>query len=191
MAIDAFVQFKDGGVSAQVLNGETQDKAMKALSPTPFDISEWSFGISQTVNMGSASGGASSGKVSFDPFTIKKVVDKSSPFFFATLCTGGHYKSVNLLVRKSGVAQGKSGGIYFEINFYMAFITKIDWSHDDAAPTEEITFDYGAMQLSYKKQMPTGGLDTKVTATAAWNKLNNSKEWPPESGQKDPVMAKA
>jgi len=187
MAIDAFVQFNGEGASAQQLNGETQDKSMKALKPTPFDISEWSFGISQTVSMGSASGGASSGKVSFDPFTIKKVVDKSSPYFFATLCTGGHYKTVNLLVRKSGVAAGKSGAIYLEIDFYMAFITKIDWSHDDTAPTEEITFDYGAMQISYKKQMPTGGLDTK-TQTTAWNKLNNTKTWPTESGLSKPVM---
>src|SRR5579859_738847 len=157
MAIDAFVQFKDEGASAKVLNGETLDKTMQSLTPRPFDISEWSFGISQTVSMGSATGGAGAGKVAFDPFTIKKVVDKSSPLFFATLCTGGHYKTVNLLLRKSGAVKDKSGGIYLEINFYMAFITKIDWSHDDNAHTQEITFDYGAMQISYKMQMPPLG----------------------------------
>jgi type VI secretion system secreted protein Hcp len=187
MAIDAFVQFKGGGIAAQPLNGETQDKAMKTYSPTPFDISEWSFGISQTVNIGSATGGAGAGKVSFDPFVIKKVVDQSSPSFFSTLATGGHYQCVNLLLRKSGSVKDKSGGIYLEFNFYMAFITKIDWSHDDTAPTEEITFDYGALQVSYKMQKPSGELDSSIKQ-AAWNKLKNTNVWPTESGQAKPVM---
>lgn len=187
MAIDAFVQFNGEGAAAQQLNGETQDKTMAALKPTPFDISEWSFGITQTVSIGSATGGAGAGKVSFDPFTIKKVLDKSSPFFFSTLCTGGHYKTVNLLVRKSGVQAKKSGGIYFEIDFYMAFITKIDWSHDETAPTEEITFDYGAMRIAYKKQTPDGSLESSPKM-AAWNKLDNSNVWPSQSGLANPVM---
>jgi type VI secretion system secreted protein Hcp len=187
MAIDAFVQFNGEGASAQQLNGETQDNSMIKLKPTPFDVSAWSFGITQTVSMGSATGGAGAGKVAFDPFSITKVLDKSSPFFFSTLCTGGHYKTVNLLVRKSGVQQKKSGGIYFEIDFYMVFITDIEWAHDDTAPTETITFDYGAMRFNYKKQMPDGKLDNKPIQSA-WNKLDNSSTWPTESGMAKAVM---
>ncbi len=175
MAIDAFVQFTGDGASAAKIVGETKDQTMSKLSPTPFDIKEWSFGLTQSVNIGSGSGGAGAGKVAFDPFVIKKSIDTASPKFFHTLCVGGHYDNVALLVRKAGAAKDKSGGVYLEFDFKMAFITKIDWSHDDPAPTEEITFDYGALQVSYKPQLKTGGLDSAITVS--WDKLTNSSNW--------------
>ena len=152
MALDAFLQFKGEGASAATIEGETLDKIMGKESPKPFDLQNWSFSISQDVNVGSASGGMGAGKVKFEQFAITKQIDKSSPLFFHTCCTGGHYDEVNLLIRKSGGAKDQSGDIYLQFNFKMVFVSNIAWTHADPAPTEAITFDYGALRIKYKPQ---------------------------------------
>ena len=82
MAVDAFLQFKGGGAAGHDIEGETYDKTMRNMKPLPFDIQNWNFGITQDVNIGSASGGIGAGKVNFNPFKITKAIDKSSPLFF-------------------------------------------------------------------------------------------------------------
>jgi type VI secretion system secreted protein Hcp len=49
-----------------------------------FEISDFSFDIEQTLNIGSQSTGAGAGgKATFNPFSITRKVDRSSPIFFA------------------------------------------------------------------------------------------------------------
>lgn len=172
MAVDAFVQFGKGGAAGVEIEGETLDRDMSKMKPRPFDISDWGFSITQKVNMGSATGGAGAGKVEFDEFTITKVVDKSSPSFFAALCTGGHFETVTLMMRKSGAVKGASGGIFLKFDFKMVFCTGVDWSHDEEAPTETLTFQFGALQVSYKKQNKDGSLGAELTG--AWSRVLNS-----------------
>lgn len=175
MAVDAFLQFKNAGAAGHDIEGETFDKQMRSMSPKPFDIQSWNFGITQDVNVGSASGGIGAGKVNFNPFKITKAIDKSSPYFFATLCTGGHYQDVVLYMRKAGTSKDKSnspdGDVYLKYEFKMAFVSNISWSHNDPAPNEEITFEYGALQVTYKLQKKDGSLDKPVTT--AWSRVLN------------------
>src|SRR5215469_6389743 len=125
------------------------------------------------------------GKVEFQPFKITKQVDKASPDFFMTCCQGGHYEKCSLFIRKSGGAAGRSGVIYLKFDFLMVFVTEIGWSHDDTAPKEEITFDYGAVRVSYSRQLKSGQLEQAIDASfdatgkqyASWSKLLNSKEF--------------
>jgi hypothetical protein len=35
------------------------------------------------------------------------------------------------------------------------------WSHDDEAPKETVTFEYGALVVQYHQQMPDGAVSTK------------------------------
>ncbi len=125
------------GVAAPEIIGETLDREMRRLYPspnTPFDLQNWSFGISQDVNIGSATGGIGAGKVNFDPFKITKAIDKSSPHFFGTMCTGGHFEKATLMVRKSGAVADQSGGIYLQFDFLLVFVTNVSWSHSDPRP---------------------------------------------------------
>ena len=157
MALDAFLQFTDGGnPGAVTLHGETQDLEMKLLDPKPFDISTWTFGASQQVNVGSSSSGIGTGKVEFQPFKITKQVDQASPYFYQTCAQGGHYEQCTLLIRKGGGVKGQSGMIYLRFDFKMVFVTQINWSHDDTAPKEEVTFDYGALRVAYSPQSRKG-----------------------------------
>jgi type VI secretion system secreted protein Hcp len=189
MALDAFLQFNNtGSDSAPEIRGETQDVVMSKLKPfPPFDLQGWSFGASQAVNVGSSSSGIATGKVEFQPFKITKQVDTCSPAFFKTCAQGGHFPECTLYVRKGGGAVAGSGMIYLRFDFKMVFVTEISWSHDETAPKEEITFDYGALQLSYTKQRSTGGPAKEITtgassspggeATVSWSKLLNNNSF--------------
>ena len=173
MALDAFLQItKGGGTAAPDILGETLDREMRKLNPAPFDLQNWSFGISQDVNIGSASGGVGAGKVNFDPFKVTKAIDKSSPSFFGTMCQGGHFESAKLMVRKAGAVAGQSGGIYLQFDFLLVFVTNISWSHGDPAPTEEITFEYGALQVNYHEQAKQGQL--QPVKQTKWSRVLNS-----------------
>ena len=51
------------------------------------------------------------GKVTFNPFSITRKVDKSSPIFFQNACSGKAFKSVFLGIRKS--AGNEATGVFF------------------------------------------------------------------------------
>jgi type VI secretion system secreted protein Hcp len=175
MALDAFLQFKGKGTSAAEIEGETQDVVMKKETPPPFDLQDWRFGISQEVNVGSASGGIGAGKVTFEQFSVTKNVEKSSPLFFLTCCTGGHYDHCILSIRKAGTDPKKSGGVYLRFDFKLVFVANIAWSGDDSpAPKEEITFDYGALQVTYQPQKKDGSLEPELNA--AWSRVLNKAD---------------
>ncbi len=68
----------------------------------------------------------------------------------------------------------------------MVFVTEIAWSHDDTAPKEDITFDYGAMRVTYSPQQRSGAPKAAITTdasnpggskTVSWSKLLNSDEF--------------
>ncbi len=173
MAIDAFLRFTKPG-SAIAVEGETQDKTF-SKSPAAFELQKWSFGASNTATISSATGGAGAGKAEFDAFTVTKTVDKASPLLFLTSCLGGHYEGVTLSLRKSGGSQSDAGTPYIVWEFKLVFIEKIQWSSGDDAPTEDITFRYGAIQFSYTPQLAGGTQGTQVQTT--WSQILNDKEF--------------
>jgi type VI protein secretion system component Hcp len=67
---------------------------------------------------------AGAGKVTVDPFVIKKTTDKASPLFFKNCCAGTHYKTVNIEMRKAGVDPGTSGKPFLVYKFGTVFTTK-------------------------------------------------------------------
>src|SRR3954451_9579978 len=76
-----------------------------------FEIEDFSFDIEQTLNIGSQSTGAGAGKVTFNPFSITRKIDKSSPTFFQMACSGTAFKQVVLGLRKSAV--GETSGKFY------------------------------------------------------------------------------
>ncbi len=57
----------------------------------------------------------------------------------------------------------------------MVFIEKMQWSSGDDAPTEDITFRYGAIQFSYTPQTAGGTSGTQVQTT--WSQILNDQEF--------------
>lgn len=175
MAIDAFLQFGKGGAAGGPFDGETQDAYFRKKSPPPFEIQNWSFGGANKATIGSATMGAGAGKAEFEPFKVTKNIDKATPYLFLNCCRGAHFEELTLWVRKTGTSPEAAGAPYLEWNFAMAFVSQIAWSNSDPAPTEEVTFVYGAMRFNYQAQDRTGQL--KPPKTFEWSKVHNAKEF--------------
>ena len=171
MAFDAFLVFAGGGAGATDIEGETLDDEMK--DKKAFEIIEFNFDIENTLNIGSASGGAGAGKVQFNEFNVKKRTDKASHVLFLNCCSGGHFNDVYLLLRRSGGAKDKTGVNYLKFSFKLVAVKKIAWSGStgDDVCEEEVTFEYGAMMIEYKPQDETGKME--AAKHAEWSRVKN------------------
>ncbi|OAI49783.1 hypothetical protein AYO44_06185 [Planctomycetaceae bacterium SCGC AG-212-F19] len=172
MAFDAFLTFTEKGPGAEKIAGESQDPTY-GDDKGAFEISEFSFGAENTLSIGSATTGAGAGKATFKEFTVKKLVDKSSPLILKTLGSGGHYKKVFLSIRKSGAVVGKSGQAYLNFCFGMVAVKSIEWagSTGDDTPTETVIFEYGALLVGYKQQKQDGSLGSPTFG--GWSRIEN------------------
>jgi type VI secretion system secreted protein Hcp len=138
-----------------------------------FEIEDYSFDIEQTLNIGSQSTGAGAGKVTFNPFSITRKVDKSSPTFFQNACSSTAFKSVYLGLRKS--AGNNASGVFFLVfQFKLVAVKTIAWAHDDEAPKEKITFEYGGLLVKYGQQNSNGQISGVFPG--GWNRVKNMSD---------------
>ena len=192
MAVDGYMFFKhyDKNYSGAYLKSETQatldpkvnDEPLmktffsdvvtknKATDPVLFEIEEFSFGIEQTLNIGSQSTGAGAGKVTFNPFSITRKIDRSSPTLLQMSCAGQPFKEVVLGLRKS--AGGTvTGRMYLVFRFKLVAVKTINWSNDEESPKETVEFEYGGLQVHYSQQDPDGSMRTAIPG--GWNRVFN------------------
>jgi type VI secretion system secreted protein Hcp len=175
MAFDAYMWFEEPGGGAVLPEGETTDKEFS--SKKAFEIYSFSLGASNPTSIGSASGGASSGKVSFSDFNVMKKTDKGSPKLLQTCCSGGHFGKVTVALRKSGQDKAKAGESFLVYEFHKVFVSSVQWSASaggDDVPTESLSLAFGAFKIGYKPQKSDGSLGTEVPATWSLIKGDNS-----------------
>jgi type VI secretion system secreted protein Hcp len=199
MAIDSYMAFQLYGGPGQggaFLDAESQVDLKgnsEPLMTTPtnaftagkvFEIEDFSFDIEQTLNIGSQSSGAGAGKVTFNPFSITRKIDKASTIFFEMACSGTAFAQVSLGLRKSAGAGGAGAGgvsglMFLRFDFKLVAVKTISWSHDDESPKEEVTFEYGGLQVRYNQQDPSGAMSGGQAAifTGGWNRVKNIKDW--------------
>jgi type VI secretion system Hcp family effector len=197
MAIDAYMAFKPyngewlASESQVVLTSSNNEPLMGAepiafpktqpTAPVVFEIDDFNFDIEQTLNIGSQSKGAGAGKVTFNPFSITRKIDRASPQFFQMACSGTAFQQVILALRKSagGVGTGDndaSGKIFLRFDFKLVAVKTISWSNDEDSPKEEVTFEYGGLQVRYNQQDPSGNFTSSNLFTAGWNRVNNKSD---------------
>jgi len=162
MAIfDAFLKL-DG------INGESADAKHKG----EIDLVSFSWGATNPVSIGSATGGAGAGKLKFDDLRVVKKVDLSSPKLFQACATGQHISTGTIVVRKAGGVQLE----YLKLNLNLIFIKDIQQQgtpQGDEIPLEEITMAIGSLQFQYQQQ----GSDGKAQggpSIASWNVVTNN-----------------
>ncbi|MBV8551425.1 MAG: type VI secretion system tube protein Hcp [Acidobacteriaceae bacterium] len=168
MAFDAFMYFTGGDPAVQ---GETTDSTY--TSKKAFEIYSFSWGASNPVTVGSGTTGMGAGKVSLSSFNIMKRTDNASPTLFKACCTGTHYPSASVVLRKSG---GKAVD-YIQYDFNEVMVESIQWSGSsggDDTPTESVSFAYGEVTINYTPQTKDGTLGTKNSAK--WNQTTNKSE---------------
>jgi type VI secretion system secreted protein Hcp len=175
MAFDAFLVFGDPGPGAVKIEGETQDKEMK--DKKAFEIESFEFGVENTLNIGSKSGGAGAGKVQFKEFSVEKTTDNGSAGLFRTCCSGGHYNDVELILRRSGGDREKSGTPFLVYKFKLVAVKDITWSGSDGddVPSESVVFEFGAIQIEYTQQKTDGSKGG--TDTQKWSRVKNSNDF--------------
>lgn len=188
MAIDAYMYFKD--YNDKFLKSESQVEAKQGGPSDPlwakggfdkaqkdfglFEVEDFSFDVEQTLNIGSQSSGTGAGKITFNPFSITRKIDRSSPDFFNMACSGTPFADVRLGARKSAGGT-QSGIIYLIFAFKMVAVKTISWSYDDEAPKETVTFEYGGMFIYYRQQKPDGTLDG-TEYQKGWDRVRNVAE---------------
>ena len=183
MAIDAYIAFQQYA-AAGWLDSESQvdlshDTEPLMTTPTPlapgkiFEVESFSFDIAQTLNIGSQSTGAGAGKVTFNPFSITRKVDKASPLLFQMAGSGTPFESVALALRRSG-ATAASGAIFLRYDFKLVAVKTISWSSGGDAPMEAVTFEYGGLQVRYAPQTATGALAPPISG--GWNRVTNVQD---------------
>jgi type VI secretion system secreted protein Hcp len=188
MAIDAYMFFQ--GYDNEYLKSESQidtnkiapsdknwakfgfDKAKDA--PGIFEVEDFSFDVEQTLNIGSQSTGSGAGRITFNPFSITRKIDQSSPEFFARACSGTPFKQVCLGARKAG-GSGVTGLMYLVFMFKLVAVKTISWSYDDEAPKETVTFEYGGLIVNYNQQKPDGTL-SGTPIVGGWNRVKNVRD---------------
>jgi type VI protein secretion system component Hcp len=151
---------------------EAKSTIGKAGAGNLFEIESFNFDVEQTLNIGSQSSGAGAGKITFNPFTINRKIDKSSPVFFSMACSGTPFKEVCLGLRKA--AGGNVSGVFFLMfRFMLVAVKTVSWESDDESPKETVAFEYGGLQVFYGQQDQSGKILT--TIPGGWNRVKNIK----------------
>jgi type VI secretion system secreted protein Hcp len=116
------------------------------------ELQSFSFGSSNSSNIGSATGGAGAGKVKFNEFTIKKTTDSASPLFFKASTTGKHDNCIVEMDRGNTSEQQP----YMTIIFSDVLISSYQsGGHGNSTvPTESITLNFA--KIEYKNKVEHG-----------------------------------
>jgi type VI secretion system secreted protein Hcp len=175
MAIDAYGWFV-GGKSA--IEGETNDEEIKKKKG--FDIEDFSFGVQNQVNVGSASGGLGSGRVELDKLEFTKNTDTATCPLVLAACTGGHFDEFHLSLRKGGASKDGSGGEFIHITMYSVVVESVKWSGSDGDETfkDAITIAFAGIKIEYSIQDFKGDLKKApgLQGQVEWNQTTNKSK---------------
>ncbi|ACH40043.1 type VI secretion system needle tube protein TssD [Citrifermentans bemidjiense Bem] len=164
MAFDAFLKIEG-------IPGESTDDKHKEW----IEILSYNFSVMQRPSgSASTSGGASSERATFSDFNIVKALDKASPKLFEACATGRHIPTITLELCRAGGDKLK----YMEYKLSNVIISMNrpgGTSHaDETLPLEEISFNYGKIELAYTHQNRADGSSGGQIA-AGWNLESNKK----------------
>jgi len=161
MAFDTYMYLEGPQGGAPPIEGETTDLTYGPKKA--FEVFSFSWGASNPATIGSLGGGAGSGKVSLSSFNVMKKTDNASPSLFTSCCTGGHYDTATVILRKAGGTKDATGTVYLTYTFSFVFVESVQWSGSsggDDTPTESASFAFGACKVQYWPQKKGGGQGT-------------------------------
>jgi type VI secretion system secreted protein Hcp len=144
MAIDAFIKIDD------LVGDSTDDK-----HPKEIEVLSWSWGMSQLGSTHSGTGGGS-GKVSVQDLSFVKKIDSSSPNLIQMCCSGKHFTSGLLTVRKAG---GKTPVEYLKIKLEDMIVSNYSTGGSGEGHEvihENITLNFAKFTVIYTPQDKAG-----------------------------------
>jgi type VI protein secretion system component Hcp len=137
-----------------------------------FNVTSFDLGASSpTLNIGSQSAGAGAGKVTFQPFTVTKTVDRYSSDLFLDLAAGKALASAEIIVRKpdaTGTATPVAQYLMKDV-----LLTSVHISGTAKNTTETIQGEYAAIQFVFYGQTKSG--TTEPVSSGGWSRVTNSQ----------------
>ncbi len=147
-------------VNVQGIDGESTE----TNHPKAIDVFSFKLGVSQK-GITDFGGGAGAEKAMFLPVIIHKNVDVSSPQLFLACTTGKHIPKVEL---KAARLMGEILTDYLVITLTDVIISSINHESADAngdtTVLESVALNFSKIEISYKKQNISGGLDDAIKA---------------------------
>ena len=138
--------------------GTIKGESIDAKHKDEVEVLSWSWGVSQTADIGHG-GGAASGKASFSDFNFTHQIDKASPVLMTACATGEHIKDATITVRKAG--KGQQEFLIFKMSDII--ITSVQPSISGGENgIEGVTMRPAKVDFEYKPQKPDGSLDAGV-----------------------------
>lgn len=133
------------------------------------DIMSWSWGMSQSGTMHTATGGGA-GKVNVHDVSFTKHVDSSSPRLYQACCNGEHFKTATLYCRKAG---GKSGIDYLKIEMEDVIVSSVTpgGSGGEDRISESVTLNFARFKVAYTPQKSDG--TPEAAKNCGWNIAEN------------------
>ena len=102
------------------------------------EISSFSWGVTNT-SIGSQSSGAGAGKITFNPFSITRKIDSTSPSLYAQAVSGKHFGNAVLM----------AGNVELDMSNGSMSSYGISSSSGDENPTESISFAFQKITFKY------------------------------------------
>ncbi|HWG47019.1 MAG TPA: type VI secretion system tube protein Hcp [Gemmataceae bacterium] len=150
------------------VKGESTDKSHTG----EIQVEGFSLGASNPSTISSGTSGSSTGKVNMSTLTINKRTDKSSAILFQACCSGEHYGTAKLTVRKSG----KTPLEYLIYTFTEVFVNSVQWNgttgEKEDSPLEEVQFSFASVHVKYVPQKPDGSGDSPIEG--GWDVQTNT-----------------
>ncbi len=142
--VDYFLKF-DG------IKGESTDAKHK----DEIDIEAWSWGETNAAGPASGGGGSGAGKVSMQDFHFVMRMNKASVSLMKACATGEHIKEATLTARKAG--KGQAEFLVIKMNDVLISGYQTGGSEGgDAVPTDQVSFNFAKIDVTYKPQKPDG-----------------------------------
>jgi len=114
------------------------------------DVQSWSWGASNSTNIGSQSSGAGAGKVTFNPFSITRYVDKASPVLMLACASGKVFPTLTFQADSVPLEGANSPRENLQIRLTSATVKNCGASNSgQGAPVESLSFNFAKIEFKY------------------------------------------
>jgi type VI secretion system secreted protein Hcp len=171
MATDYFLWF-DKGQGGEI-KGETLDSTYKAKNA--MELESVTFVAENKATISSGSGGAGTGKATFQDLEITMKLSQAAPQLFQACCMGNHYPKAYIALRKAGVETKGPAKPYCTLTLALVFVSKVEIvggaTATEDVPLVRVLLSCGAVEVSYQPQKADGGLGSPFLGT--WSRVVN------------------
>lgn len=151
MALDAYLEIKD--IKGEVIVPGAIDQIF---------VLAFSFGGSSNANVQKGMTGLAPGNVNLQDFSITKYMDISTPLLFQAMTLGNHIDTMTFTVRKATGKGGEEAFLKYVFKEIMVTSMTTGGSTGEDRLTENLTFAFANISLSYRQQMVDGTLGTET-----------------------------